>query len=327
MTPDISDNAAILECVIPGRVGIYASAPITSGRRSVELQRSQGRVPRSEDVQRLVIEPNLHDARAFALRLRERFGGRVIDPSRLPLLEGWEQSDYYRLWGDVVQNRTEIAVFLDGWEYSAGCRNEFEVAAKSGVPACDSQLRPLSPKRGRELMRKVQESLRCEGQEVTSLASVVDLTGSAASAAKISKSHLCSLIIGCVADAGHALVCYSLPLDRADIWAQRTLNERVICDGDRSRWAEAQRRLVGIVRSSIRNAVIDTGAFAPPHWSRSELHQLWIEVTETYAEKLILPPHWRTVDNYLNVLQSVVRKGIRVTDEEGAPVESFFVTT
>ena len=111
-------------------------------------------------------------------------------------------------------------------------------------------------------------------------------------------------LIGCVADQGQALVCYSLPLEVAKSWPCGTRDELGSCEDDRSRLAEEQKRLAKVVRSSTRGAVIDIGAFAPSYWSRRELHELWFGVIRRYAERLILPQHWRSVDNYFQILQS-----------------------
>jgi hypothetical protein len=324
--PHVTELTDVLECVVPGRLGVYASAPITSGRHSFDLRKKNAR-PTREDVQRRVLEPNLREARKFALDLRTRFGYRVIDPSRLPFLSGWEQSDYYHLWSEVVRHRTEVAVFLDGWEFSRGCRNEFQVAIESGVPVCDSQFVPIDRARGSELMRNALRELNCEGQDVTSLASFVTPTNSAPSHGKISKSHLCSLMIGCVVDPQQAVVCYSLPLEPSSTHSSTALQEAGCHEADSQSCAAEQRRLITMMRTSTGQPVIDTGAFAPPSWSRRDLNELWVQVILTYGEKLILPKHWRAVDKYLQVLQTVARHGIRVTDERGHAVEPIFATT
>src|SRR5438128_1237024 len=79
----------ILHCTMEGRDGVYVSAPITTGRRFVDWRMGPGAslAPADEDYgmqhRAHVVLPNREHVRPLVRRVREYFGGVVIDPTAL----------------------------------------------------------------------------------------------------------------------------------------------------------------------------------------------------------------------------------------------------
>ena len=76
----VLDMASVLNCALPSGSGIYASAPITSGRRRSSALNNLS--VSDTDIKRLVIEPNISAAREFVEELQRIHGPRVIDPTK-----------------------------------------------------------------------------------------------------------------------------------------------------------------------------------------------------------------------------------------------------
>lgn len=123
----------VLKCIFERNSVVYASVPLTSGQRLLRLTMKSARSagPDSLDrqqIRRSVFEPNKRHARAFVGRLREIYGNRVVDPSRLPVIAGWTQTHYNHLWEQVIKQYCHTLCFSDGWQYSNGCVLEYVVA-------------------------------------------------------------------------------------------------------------------------------------------------------------------------------------------------------
>ncbi|NNG17803.1 MAG: hypothetical protein HKM89_15115 [Gemmatimonadales bacterium] len=149
--PEEADIAfSALDCVVPGESVVYASSPLTTGKRLYKLLERYGATDRDalkaevgpEAVRRLVWDPNVDEATAFARRLRDALDGcpLVITPAPLRA-PGWSQQEYYDFWGDLLRSRTSAAYFNHEWQYSNGCAYEFAVAKEAGIPTFDRDCR------------------------------------------------------------------------------------------------------------------------------------------------------------------------------------------
>ena len=174
--------------VVDGRTAVYVSAPITTGLRFAEWRSGlvQDDVRHSslkaQHRERVVI-PNIAAAREVVRRVRRTFSETVvIDPTALPDLPGWGQSEYRELWRHVVERFAKIVVFVDGWQFSEGCCYEYWVAHSSGATTLDSKSAPLPPGQALELIRAAIESQRVAGIETTFLADIRDKLSEATSA-------------------------------------------------------------------------------------------------------------------------------------------------
>jgi hypothetical protein len=109
------------DCAFGDARVIYLSGPITGGRQLLDG------ATRSEAVRR-----NCADLRATAARLRRERNEIVVEPGSLDI-PGWSQPDYLALWGDFIERRARLVLFMPGWEYSVGCTSEFLRAHRHGV--------------------------------------------------------------------------------------------------------------------------------------------------------------------------------------------------
>src|SRR5437867_3997010 len=126
--PEFAWMLDMIAAVTGDRKATYVSVPITTGPRLVDWFRELSRRgdplpdPRrpegNEERRRLVIEPNLRDARSIVETVRRNREGPVIDPSLLRDVPGWRQEDYVALWEVVIERFAERLVFADGWNYS-----------------------------------------------------------------------------------------------------------------------------------------------------------------------------------------------------------------
>src|SRR4051812_10507423 len=107
--PKPSDPAMVealvsaLRSVITGDEAMYVSSPLTTGPRAFEWHRRNNEANHSTFVVD-VVEPNREDARAFVQHLRHEVAPKiVVDPTAMPDLADWNQSDYRYFWGRVVE--------------------------------------------------------------------------------------------------------------------------------------------------------------------------------------------------------------------------------
>jgi hypothetical protein len=141
---------AFLGSVSKPRHETYVSAPLTSGRWSVEWQQGHSRMrDRSSSeyaaaFEREVVGRNRVEASVVVKEQRERQGGVVIDPTLFPNQPGWSQDDYRRLWGEVIERYAARVVFVEGWAYSGGCAFEFLVASSHRIETVDSHDQTIS---------------------------------------------------------------------------------------------------------------------------------------------------------------------------------------
>jgi hypothetical protein len=149
-----------LGCAIDGRVAVYVSAPITTGRRFVDWRLGPGAdlSPADEEYARQhrqqVVVPNCVHVKPLVARCRQRFGGVVIDPTALDDVTGWTQRDYHRFWALVIERFAATTVFVDGWEFSRGCTLEFVEALRTGSRMLREDLSPLRPEDGVRLIER-----------------------------------------------------------------------------------------------------------------------------------------------------------------------------
>ena len=324
----IDDMAAIPASLFPGRTGVYASAPITSGRRLFELRKDHPeQLENPQALNELVIRPNLESASRFAERLRKKYGARVLDPSKLPILKGWSQKHYYRLWGDVVRLYTGLAVFLDGWEYSSGCTYEYIVAITCGIPACNSALNPLQKEDGQRLMKEARDTLAKQGQNAPFLTKrleqlselkfrYIDIPEPVTAPAL--RPQLCAQMIGCVIEGRIATMVFS-PLVDGRLLTSAPRPEWSTKDGIHptlpilERNCACHKRLVESVRENSRAPLIDPAPFAP-NWEPAELQGLWERVIATYVKRLILGDDWQYSENCLSALRSALQTNVEIID-------------
>lgn len=172
-----------LDCVLDGELAVYASSELTSGRRLYGLLRAHGVRTAQEleqrlgeqEVGRLLRQPNLAAAVAFARDLRQRSAGRGMVVTPAPFTSpGWNQQEYLALWELLIRSRFKAVYFNAGWYYSNGCAFEFTVAQDAGLPTYDAAGQPLDLAAGRAHLESAARELELDGFDASGLRQGLD---------------------------------------------------------------------------------------------------------------------------------------------------------
>jgi hypothetical protein len=186
---EVRIELSLLDCALNGERAAYASSELTSGRRLYELLRQYGvrDLPAlrgkigAPEVQRLLWQPNVAAAAAFARELRERLGGRelVVTPAFFSA-PGWSQPEYLAFWETLIRTRFKAVHFLHDWEYSNGCAFEFAVAQSEGLPTFDAAGQPLGRDAGIERLAAAARTLAPAGFDPAGLRQALGWLGAPA---------------------------------------------------------------------------------------------------------------------------------------------------
>jgi hypothetical protein len=140
---------------------MYLVAPLNGGPRLMDYVLDRETVGTAEEVDRFVVRPNRADAQRGAARLRLATGRPVFDPTCFGVYKGWNQRDYVDLCLQIIASKADSVVFADGWQFSSGCIEEYEVVVASGLPMFDFALRQLDPEVGWQM---VAEAVECAAE-------------------------------------------------------------------------------------------------------------------------------------------------------------------
>jgi hypothetical protein len=162
---------SMLDSVLNGRKAVYASSPLTTGRRARSLMREHGVVDTSTLRSRLgeagyhdlLWNPNVAEAVAFAERIRAELGYELVITPAPFVAPDWSQDEYLALWERVIRTRVKLVFFNDAWQYSSGCVFEYAVAVDTGIPAFDAAGKAVVASDGRELAEGALRELEAEG--------------------------------------------------------------------------------------------------------------------------------------------------------------------
>lgn len=119
---------------------VYASSPITSGKRMYEIFRAHG-ASSIEDLKQIdpnlyyeqIMSANIGDGIKFGQDLVSRGFAQVIVPGKF-FQEGWSQEHYMSLWEQVIDRFAEQIHFNNYWQYSNGCAQEFLFGMHHNLP-------------------------------------------------------------------------------------------------------------------------------------------------------------------------------------------------
>ena len=173
---------SVLRCVTDEHSAVYCSAPITSGRRSLDWSDRNGySLSTVDDVPaemrgmfaQEVIEPNIAHARAFASQLRTRTNEIIIDPTAVRGLTNWTQRDWLTFWEDVIVHYAHRVVFLNDWQFSNGCSHEFLVAQRNQIPSLDEWGNVIGLEEGRRLIENAVREFESRGRSAKHLHDVL----------------------------------------------------------------------------------------------------------------------------------------------------------
>lgn len=155
-----------LDCVLRHRRVIYASSPLTSGLRLMQLVEEHHADSRHDLVRRLgreeferqVLVPNAEAAIGFARRIQKaNRSATVISPAPLSI-SSWGQPEYNEFWSELIRTRVTEVWLNEGWHYSSGCILEFAVAQSRGLKLFDAVGRALTGEEGYRKLEAVRET-------------------------------------------------------------------------------------------------------------------------------------------------------------------------
>lgn len=150
----------------PRRKGaVYASSPITSGLRCYNEMRHRRimsyhafRARKPTVFLEQVMWPNLQVGARFGENLRRHGWPLVIVPGEF-FAKNWTQEHYMSLWRQVILRFARSVSFNVGWQWSAGCVEEFLIAVQSGKRILDASGRPVDPQKMADMIRATIDTL------------------------------------------------------------------------------------------------------------------------------------------------------------------------
>jgi hypothetical protein len=165
---------------------LYCSAPITSGRRFLQWVQQRGNdirdvdhaaVDHGDEHRSQVVDPNLAHAKAIVANLRRLSPIPVIDPTAVPHIAAWGQSEWLRFWEAVIARFAIAAIFVNDWQFSYGCAHEFMYATSIGLPAFSEHGAPIKVADGRALIAAAVREIRSFGGSTARLETVLRADG------------------------------------------------------------------------------------------------------------------------------------------------------
>jgi len=175
---EVRQALSAMDGILNGDRAVYASSELTTGRRLYALLRAHGASDAAElrrklgddEYRRVLFEPNLAAAAAFARSLRQRLapGELVVSPGPFAAC-GWSQPEYLGFWETLLRTRIKAVFFNDGWQYSTGCSFELAVAGSAGCAAYDAAGGELSLAAGGALVAAAARELEAAGFDATGL--------------------------------------------------------------------------------------------------------------------------------------------------------------
>lgn len=156
----IEDFVGLFGTILRGRCAYYISVPITSGTRFHRWYKDEGskivhdRKRYAQEHYGNVIQHNLKWFIKRIEEIRKSVNNNiVIDPTVFEF-RSWDQKQYRLFWAKVIEKYVHTIIFMDGWQFSSGCANEFLVGAISGISLLDENRQPIMVKAGLELMHE-----------------------------------------------------------------------------------------------------------------------------------------------------------------------------
>jgi len=168
-----------LECVLGGRVGVYVSGPITTGRRFVDWYLDIGHSLEGDlnaynvAKENSVVRGNESDIVNVAQELRATLAVTVIEPASLKI-HSWSQENFYYFWTGVLDRFISRMIVLDGWQFSVGCAVEFEYAVKKGIQVESMQGLRINRDAGNELILEAAADIERRGRSWEVLRKLAD---------------------------------------------------------------------------------------------------------------------------------------------------------
>jgi hypothetical protein len=163
----LEDVLTVFRSILPEKSAIYVATPITTGRQFYE-NKHESTIGTFPDCvphdSRQVVLANRDRVRPIINRLREQLKEPLIDPTQVEFRH-WSQSEYTNLWRRVIEQFVYKIVFLNGWEYSTGCIQEFLVGCEERLMMFDEQLKVVTMASGKRLIESALDELHRAGHD------------------------------------------------------------------------------------------------------------------------------------------------------------------
>lgn len=169
------------DSILNGEKAVYCSSELTTGKRPNDLFLKFGvrsgrelrqRIGEAE-YHRLVWDPNVAEANAFARELHHRLGGEIAITPAPFVSPHWRQPEFLAFWETVIRTRCKAVYFSPDWEYSSGCAFEFAVARDAGLPTFYADGREMSLEQGRARIAAAAQELEALGLDPAPLREVL----------------------------------------------------------------------------------------------------------------------------------------------------------
>ena len=144
----------------------YISSPISEGGLLYRYLAEKGLafdegIKHQPDFIEKVIKPNKEKAQLLGEQ-RKAQGKTVIVPA-IFYRSGWSERDYLDLEIPLMEAKATRVFFLEGWEYSGGCIEEYLFAQQKKIPCFEEQGEILVHEKAKELLEKSMQDLTQRG--------------------------------------------------------------------------------------------------------------------------------------------------------------------
>jgi hypothetical protein len=178
VTAEVKRYLSLLASVVKPKKAAYVAVPITTGPRFLDWYVRRGRVLKracdyDTEHEHAVRMPNCADAAQRIAKLRKTVHYPLIDPSAFDR-QGWSQETYRSFWATVIRRYARLVIFLNGWQYSNGCANEFWTAKKAKLKTVREDLTSLSRTEGLRLLRSAVTEYERHGLPSAFLVNVIE---------------------------------------------------------------------------------------------------------------------------------------------------------
>lgn len=174
---EVAMALSAIDSVLNGENAVYGSSELTTGKRLYRLLRQHGMRTKAElkekigeaEFRRVLWDPNVAEANAFARRLRSRLGAAIVVSPAPFIAPGWTQPEYLAFWETLIRSRFRALYFNRDWQYSNGCTFELAVAVDAGLPTHDAEGGGLTLDRAIELVAAAVHEVESAGIEAAGL--------------------------------------------------------------------------------------------------------------------------------------------------------------
>jgi hypothetical protein len=142
---------------------IYASNPITSGKRLYDALKTSGyscvqdfKAKNPEIYKTQIMGENVDDGIGFAAELRTQNPGSIVIAPVMYHKNNWTEPIYMDMWERVIRTFVKRIAFNENYHYSTGCAEELLIGVREGKEISDRKGNILNP---REELQKLGKAI------------------------------------------------------------------------------------------------------------------------------------------------------------------------